>query len=106
MRIGRNLAVLSHDWTLKDAGRRGQQLAGRIAMERWRQSAGFHDHPRLEVQEACESDCREWELLLTGNEVTTQLFKSRMNVGTTPAADEKPALPVESQLEQPCTLPR
>ena len=33
-------------------------------------------------------------------------FKSRMNVGTTPAADEKPALPVESQLEQPCTLPR
>jgi hypothetical protein len=29
-----------------------------------------------------------------------------MNVGTTPAADEKPALRVESQLEQPCTLPR
>ena len=31
---------------------------------------------------------------------------SRMKVGTMPAAVENPLLPVESQLEQPCTLPR
>src|SRR5207244_2234519 len=33
-------------------------------------------------------------------------FPSRINVGTMPAAEENPDLPDESQLEQPCTLPR
>src|ERR1035441_9314955 len=33
-------------------------------------------------------------------------FESRMKVGTMPAAEEKPVFPMESQLEQPCTLPR
>jgi hypothetical protein len=33
-------------------------------------------------------------------------FGSMMKVGTMPAAEEKPLLPLESQLEQPCTLPR
>src|ERR1035441_4208868 len=33
-------------------------------------------------------------------------LESRMKVGTMPAAEEKPVFPVESQLEQPCTLPR
>ncbi len=37
MRIRRNLVVLSHDRTLKDAGRGDQQLVGWIAMERLRQ---------------------------------------------------------------------
>ena len=51
MRIGRNLAVLSHDWTLKNAGRCDQQLVGRIAMERLRQLGGFHHDPRMEGHE-------------------------------------------------------
>jgi len=50
MRIRRNLAVLGHDRTLKDAGRCDKQLGGRIAMERLRQLRGFHDDPRMEVQ--------------------------------------------------------
>ena len=29
-----------------------------------------------------------------------------MNVGAKPSAEEKPVLPLESQLEQPCTFPR
>ena len=51
MRIGRNLAVLSHDWTLKNAGRCDQQLVGRIAMERLRQLGGFHHDLRMEGHE-------------------------------------------------------
>ncbi len=39
MRIRRNLAVLSHDWALEDAGRCDQQLVGWIAMERFRPDA-------------------------------------------------------------------
>jgi hypothetical protein len=50
VRIRRNLAVLSHDWALKDAGRCDQQLVDWIAMERLRQLGGFHDDPRMEVQ--------------------------------------------------------
>ena len=50
MQIRRNLVVLSHDRTLKDAGRGDQQLVGWIAMERLRQLAGFHHDPRIEVQ--------------------------------------------------------
>jgi hypothetical protein len=50
MRIRRNLAVLSHDRTLQDAGRCDQQLVGRIAMERLRQLGGFHDDLWMEVQ--------------------------------------------------------
>ena len=50
MRIRRNLAVLSHDWALKDAGRCDQQLVGRIAMERLRQLGGFHHDLRMEVK--------------------------------------------------------
>lgn len=50
MRIRRNLAVLCHDRTLKDAGRCNQQLVGWIAMERLRQLGGFHYDPRVEVQ--------------------------------------------------------
>ena len=50
MRIRSNLAILSQDRTLKDAGRGDQQLAGWIAMERRRQLGGFHHDPRLEVQ--------------------------------------------------------
>ena len=33
-------------------------------------------------------------------------LESTIKVGTTPLAEEKPVLPVESQLEQPWTLPR
>ena len=51
MRIGRNPGVLSHDWTLKNAGRCDQQLAGRIAMERLRQLGGFHHDPRMQGHE-------------------------------------------------------
>jgi hypothetical protein len=50
MRIRRNLAVLRHVTTLKDAGRCDQQLIGWIAMERLRQLGGFHNDPRMEVQ--------------------------------------------------------
>ena len=50
MRIRRNLAVLSHDWTLQDACSCDQQLVGRIAMEGLRQLGGFHHDPRMEVQ--------------------------------------------------------
>ncbi len=50
MRIRRNLAVLSHDWALKDAGRRDQQLVHRIAMEWLRQLGGFHHDLRMKVQ--------------------------------------------------------
>ena len=50
MRIRRNLAVLSHDWALKDAGRCDQQLVGRIAMERLRQLGGFHHDPGIQAQ--------------------------------------------------------
>ena len=50
MRIRRNLAVLSHHRTLKDAGCRDQQLVGWIAMERLRQLGGFHHDMRMEVQ--------------------------------------------------------
>lgn len=50
MRIRRNLAVLSHDRALKDAGRCDQQLIGWIAMERLRQLGRFHHDPRMEVQ--------------------------------------------------------
>ena len=50
MRIHRNLAVLSHDRTLKDTGRCDQQLVGWIAMERLRQLGGFHHDSRVQVQ--------------------------------------------------------
>jgi hypothetical protein len=50
MRVRRNLAVLSQDRTLKDAGRRAQQLVGWIAMEGWRQLGGFHHDSRVEVK--------------------------------------------------------
>jgi hypothetical protein len=50
VRIGCNLVVLSHKGTLKDAGRCDQQLIGWVAMERLRQSGGFHDDLRMEVQ--------------------------------------------------------
>jgi hypothetical protein len=50
MRLRRNLAVLSHNRTLKDAGRCDQQLVGWIAMERLRQLGGFHHDLRMEVQ--------------------------------------------------------
>ncbi len=50
MRIGRDLAVLSHNGTLKDSGRCNQQLVGWIAMERLRQLGGFHHDPRMEGQ--------------------------------------------------------
>ena len=50
MRIRRNLAVLSHDRTLKDAGRCDKQLIRWIAMERLRQLRGFHHDPRMEMQ--------------------------------------------------------
>jgi len=42
MRLRVNPAVFSHDWTLKDARRCDQQLAGWIAMEWLRQLGGFH----------------------------------------------------------------
>jgi hypothetical protein len=50
MRIRHNFAVLSHDRTLKNAGRCDQQLIGWIAMERLWQLSGFHDDPRMEMQ--------------------------------------------------------
>jgi hypothetical protein len=50
MWIHRNLAVLSHDRALKNAGRCDQQLVGWIAMERLRQLGGFHHDSRMEVQ--------------------------------------------------------
>ena len=50
MRVRHNLAVLSQDRTLKDAGRCDQQLVGWIAMEGWRQLGGFHYDPRVQVQ--------------------------------------------------------
>jgi hypothetical protein len=50
MRIGRNLAVLSHDWTLKNAGRCDQQLIDWIAMERLLQLGGFHHDLWMEMQ--------------------------------------------------------
>ena len=50
MRIRRDLAVLSQDRTLKDAGRCDRQLVGWIAMERLRQLGGFHHDLRIEVQ--------------------------------------------------------
>jgi hypothetical protein len=49
-RIRRYLAVLSHDRTLKDAGRRDQQLVCWIAMERLWQLGGFHHNPGIEAQ--------------------------------------------------------
>jgi hypothetical protein len=52
MRIRRNLAVLSHNGTLKDAGRCDKQLVGVIAMERLRQLGGFHRDLRMKVQKA------------------------------------------------------
>jgi hypothetical protein len=39
-------------------------------------------------------------------EACSQALASSMNVGARPAAEEKPGLPLEIQLEQPCTLPR
>src|SRR5258706_7211863 len=50
MRIRRNLAVFSHDRTLKNASRCDQQLIGWIAMERLRQLGGFHHDPRIQMQ--------------------------------------------------------
>src|SRR5271157_3325356 len=50
MRIRRDLVVLSHDGTLKNAGRCDEQLIGWIAMERLRQLRGFHHDPRKEMQ--------------------------------------------------------
>ena len=58
MRIRRNLAVLSHDRTLKDAGRCDQQLIGRIVMERLRQLGGFHHDLRMEVQKRYARLCK------------------------------------------------
>ena len=49
MRIGRNPGVLSHNRTLKHAGRCHQQLVGWIAMERLRQLGGFDHDLRVEV---------------------------------------------------------
>ena len=48
------------------------------------------------------TDCalRDWK------QAVAPYFESRMKVGTMPAAEEKPVFPMESQLEQPCTLPR
>jgi hypothetical protein len=51
MRVRRNLAVLGHERTLKNARRRDEQLIGWIAMERLRQLGRFHYDPRIEVQE-------------------------------------------------------
>ena len=51
MRVRCNLAVLSQDGTLKDAGRCDQQLVGWIAVERWWQLGGFHYDQRVEVQQ-------------------------------------------------------
>jgi hypothetical protein len=39
--IGLNLAVLGHDRTLQDPGRRNQHLVGWIAMKRLRQLGGL-----------------------------------------------------------------
>ena len=50
MRIRRNLAVLGHDRTLKDAGRCDQQLVRWIAMERLRQLCGLHHDLWIQVQ--------------------------------------------------------
>ena len=50
MRVRCNLAVLSQDGALKDAGRCDQQLVGWIAVERWWQLGGFHYDQRVEVQ--------------------------------------------------------
>jgi hypothetical protein len=50
MRVRGNPAVLRHDRTLKNAGRRDQQLIGWIAAERLRQLGGFHHDPRMEMQ--------------------------------------------------------
>jgi len=49
---------------------------------------------------------REWSVPLCSELSATRYFASTINVGTTPAAVVKPDLDVESQLEQPCTLPR
>jgi len=58
MRIRRNLAVLSHEGTLKDTGRCYQQLVGWIAMERLRQLRGFHCDQRMEVDKRHAGFCK------------------------------------------------
>jgi hypothetical protein len=45
-----------------------------------------------------------WTVVVSS--ISVPYLDSRMKVGTMPAAEEKPVFPVESQLEQPCTLPR
>ena len=45
-------------------------------------------------------------VLVLGDIPEPGYFGSTMNVGAIPAADEKPVLPVDNQLEHPWTLPR
>ena len=65
------------------------------------------------ISPICDSECGGNLIASGGTDHRTlavtgrrPYLESRMKVGTMPAAEEKPVFPVESQLEQPCTLPR